>query len=212
MENQNQTTNQSQQINQPQYQQPVQPPYPQAPTPAPKKPWYKKWWVWVIVGVLVIGVIGSQINKKNESKTISSTSSSVTKSDDSDKQNKTDEDTKAEVEKNIVVYDNNGIKLTYKGYKEEVLPELTFLLENDSDKTYSIRAEDVSINDYMISTTILESIAPGKKVNTSMAMFKSDLEKNGITKIEKVEFKLHGTNSDDYTDKFESDVITITDP
>lgn len=93
----NQTTNQSQQINQPQYQQPMQPPFPQAPTPAPKKPWYKKWWVWVIVGVLVIGAIGSQINKEPESK--ATTSSSVSKDVNSDKQGKNDKDTKEEEKK-----------------------------------------------------------------------------------------------------------------
>ena len=35
------------------------PPQGQAPTEKPKKPWYKKWWIWVIVGVVLIGSYGA---------------------------------------------------------------------------------------------------------------------------------------------------------
>lgn len=38
---------------------------PQQPlTVKPKKPWYKKWWIWVIIGVVVFGVIGAVTPKK----------------------------------------------------------------------------------------------------------------------------------------------------
>lgn len=170
--------------------------------------------------VLVLGVIigvAETIAGKNkiydESKNVpSATIAAKTKNQESEKREEQKEEDPAETDKNIVVYDNNGIKLTYKGFKNDIMPELTFFLENSSDKTYMVSSDDVSINDYMISTTILEEVAPGKKVNTSMVMFSSALEDNNITKIEKVEFKLHCTNSDDYTDSFDSDVITITDP
>ena len=49
-------------------------------------------------------------------------------------------------------------------------------------------------------------------ITLKMTMFKSDLKDNGIEKLEKVEFKLHCTNSDDFLDSFESDVITINNP
>ena len=75
-----------------------------------------------------------------------------------------------------------------------------------------VSSEDVSINDCMISTAIIETVAPGKKSAVKMTMFKSDLKDNGIEKLEKVEFKLHCTNSDDFLDSFESDVITINNP
>ncbi|MFT8878546.1 MAG: hypothetical protein ABF913_03150 [Oenococcus sp.] len=37
-----------------------------------KKPFYKKWWFWVIIVVLVIGIGGSQVGKKSESNTSTS--------------------------------------------------------------------------------------------------------------------------------------------
>lgn len=123
------------------------------------------------------------------------------------------ETTAAEEEsKEVVVFDENGIKLTYTGYEEDIFPKLTFRLENNTKKSYMVHSEDVSINDSMISTSILETVAGGKKANVDMTMLKSDLEKNNITKIEKVEFKLKITNSDDFMDSFESGTITITNP
>ena len=41
--------------------------------PKPKKSWYKRWWVWVIVGVLVFGTVRVNANKTSKSKNLSST-------------------------------------------------------------------------------------------------------------------------------------------
>ncbi len=35
---------------------------PQSPAVAPPKPWYMKWWVWLIAAVVVIGGIGALVN------------------------------------------------------------------------------------------------------------------------------------------------------
>lgn len=35
---------------------------PQSPAAAPPKPWYLKWWVWLIAAVVVIGGIGALVN------------------------------------------------------------------------------------------------------------------------------------------------------
>lgn len=44
-----------------------------------KKPWYKKWWIWVIVAVVVIGGLGSSLSEKNSNKKDTPASSAVTK-------------------------------------------------------------------------------------------------------------------------------------
>ena len=112
----------------------------------------------------------------------------------------------------LVVFDDNGIKLTYTGYKEDIFPAFTFRIENSSDKSYMVSTKDVSLNDCMLTTSIIETVAPGKKSNVKMNMLKSDLEDNGITTREKLEFKLHCTNSEDFLDSFDSDVIVINNP
>lgn len=42
-------------------------------SPKPKKPWYKKWWVWMIIGVLFIGAIASQDEESSTAPTATPT-------------------------------------------------------------------------------------------------------------------------------------------
>ena len=115
-------------------------------------------------------------------------------------------------ELNLLVFDGNGIKLTYTGYEGGAIPKFNFLIENNSDKTYNVMSEDESINDCMITMGLIEKVAPGKKSAVSMSFFKSELEKNKIENIEKLEFKMHFSNADDFMETFDSDVITINNP
>lgn len=39
---------------------------PQPPASAPTKPWYQRWWVWVIAAALVVGGIGALIDPKGD--------------------------------------------------------------------------------------------------------------------------------------------------
>lgn len=57
-----------------------------------KKPIYKKWWFWVIIAVVAIGIIGS-INGGNESSTNTDNGSSVVQSGDETNNNTTDNKT-----------------------------------------------------------------------------------------------------------------------
>jgi hypothetical protein len=166
----------------------------------------KKTHILLIAGCLLVSSALCGCSSTGESKTSGNASEASAKTSVSAETSATEE------VKETVVYDEKGIKLTYTGFKEDIFPQLTFRLENSTDKSYMVSSEDVSINDSMITTSILETIAGGKKANVNMTMLKSDLEENGIEKIEKVEFKLKITNSDDFQDSFESGVITITNP
>lgn len=159
---------------------------------------------------LLIGALAATAVLSGCSTSKSSSESSTAEA--SSKTSVTVETTAPAEEKETTVFDENGIKLVYTGYTNEIFPTLTFRIENSTQNSYMVNSEDVSINDSMISTSILETVAGGKKSNVEMVMLDSDLKKNGIEKIEKVEFKLSVTNSDDFKDSFESGVITITNP
>jgi len=167
----------------------------------------KKLFSIILIAVLAVGVTAcsSRAPKEENANSQVSAQSAVESSA---------AETSKEEEKTVeqVLYDENGIKLTYLGYEEDIFPALKFRIENSSDKSYMVTTDDVSVNDSMISTSIIETVAPGKKSIAKMNMFSSDLEENGIEKIEKVEFKLHCTNSDDFMDSFDSKVLTITNP
>ena len=105
MNNQSQVPNRPQPPVQQQYQTPIQqsqqPPYQQsqAPEQKPKKPWYKKWWIWVIVAVVVIGAIGSQVDKKDSGTSSSSPASSVAADEKADDKAEEKKEEKAEEQK-----------------------------------------------------------------------------------------------------------------
>ena len=57
-----------------------------------KKPIYKKWWFWVIIVIVAIGIIGGSAGDK-ETSTDNSTDSSISQSDDKTDNNQTDDKT-----------------------------------------------------------------------------------------------------------------------
>lgn len=90
-----------------------------------------------------------------------------------------------------VIYEENGIKITVKGIDLDGSfygPELDFLIENDSEKTFTVQARNVSINGYMVDYNISADVAPQKKNNDSLTFFKSSLEQCGINRLQKSNF------------------------
>lgn len=193
----------------------------QAPLNAqrPRKAWYKRWYIWVAIGVVSTILLAyfspkSEKPTKETTATVETTAAANHDSNKAAKQTSAVKTTEAAAEsKELVVFNENGIKLIYTGYDDSLfIPAFTFVLENNSNKSFHVSSEDESINDSMISTGIWESVAPGKKTVCEMSVYKSDLEKNGIENIEKLEFKLHYFNKDDIMESYDSGVITITNP
>lgn len=116
----------------------------------------------------------------------------------------------AEEDKNTVLYDDNGIKVTYTGIEEHSISyDIKLLIENNTDVNYTVQAADFSVNGFMTTGLLSCSVAAKKKANDKIMIPKSQLEDSGITDIENVEFTLHIFNSDDWTNSIDSDPISI---
>lgn len=114
-----------------------------------------------------------------------------------------------------VVYEENGIKITVKNIDLDGSfygPELDFLIENDSEKNFTVQARNVSINGYMVDYNMSADVAPQKKNNDSLTFFKSSLDQCGIKQIAEIEFSLHIFNSDNWSDSYDSEMLTIKTP
>ena len=111
-----------------------------------------------------------------------------------------------------VVFEYEGIKITVTGWKEGGLfgPELLLLIENDSDQDITVQCRDSSINGYVVDSVMSDDVPIGKKSNTSITFYSSDLENNGITDIEEIEFRFHIFNQDTWDTIVDSDIIKIT--
>lgn len=147
----------------------------------PKKAWYKKWWIWVIVGVLLVGGIGSRFAKKTDkapsTNNISSQSQTTEQNADSTAQEKTEapkvEETKAtaaKTEKEFYVvgdsYESNGLTLTIDSCEKYV--DDNEFIHPESGNIF-IRAhmtfDNQSGKDRSVGTTLFKAYADNKSVD-----------------------------------------------
>lgn len=110
-----------------------------------------------------------------------------------------------------LVYEGSGVSVFYKGIEDGGLitdSKFKFLVVNNTDKTVNISADNMSVNDFAMTDLFHAECAPNKKTNEFIDVYKSDLEKNNITKIEKLEFSLK-CYDENYNTLWETDPITI---
>ena len=87
----------------------------------------------------------------------------------------------------MVIYDKNGIKITYKGLENQygITTSIKLLLENSNSEKYTVQTTDVSIDGFTYSTIMSTSIASNKKASDSVVILDSDFKENG-TSYEKI--------------------------
>ena len=111
-----------------------------------------------------------------------------------------------------VLYNANGIKIVVKTVDENSFWGTAVLLycENTSGKNVGISVEEMSINGFMMNPLFSTTVYNGKMSLDEITIFSSDLEENGITKIEEVELKFHIYNADTYSTIAALDAITFS--
>lgn len=111
----------------------------------------------------------------------------------------------------IVILDENGVKITAKGldYDGWMGPELKLLVENDREENITVQARSESCNGIMIDTILSVDVAAGKKANDTMTLMDTKLKEAGITTIKELAFQFHVYDSESYDDLFDSALITL---
>ena len=74
---------------------------------------------------------------------------------------------------------------------------LKVYLENKTDKELMFTVDDVSVNGFMCDPFWAETVAAGKKSNTTISWLKSNFEENGIQEVEDITFTLRIYDSND---------------
>ena len=111
-----------------------------------------------------------------------------------------------------VLVDTNDVKIVGKGLSDENSvfgPGVILYVENNSDKDITIQVRDVSVNGFMVDTSMSEDVVASKKAISAVTFFSSSLEENGITDITDVELYFHIFDQKSWDEIFDSDVITI---
>ena len=114
---------------------------------------------------------------------------------------------------NEVIFDEKGLKITYKGTEADDLnmgTDIKLAFENSSSKSYTVTVDDFSIDGYSISSICMLDVASGKSANDKIYVLDSYLEDNGLSadSIKQVTMKIAIIDSDSL-DTYKSDTITF---
>jgi len=168
----------------------------------------------VFLIILIPSFVGD--NKKNNDTNSNSGTVSINSSKENseiEKIEKTEDTEEIKHEAEQIIYDQNDIKITYKGFSQAGFfksVSFDFLIENNSSQNVLVTSENVSVNDFTIAEFLYEEIASGKKCNSGVKLYDYFLEENDIKNINKIEFNLKFLNPDTFETLFTSDKITIT--
>ena len=180
---------------------------PEAKPSKQKKPITKKWWFWVIIALVVIVIIGSAASggKDEDSPAVNAGTSTTAQSPS------VNTAVTEEAAKEIVIYEKDGIKITYVESSEDFLANnFKLLVDNQTSRNITVSTENLSVNGFSVDSWFYAQVAAGKKKNENLEIYSSSLTDNNIAKIENVEFSLHIIDNDTYDTIDDSDVITLS--
>ena len=134
-----------------------------------------------------------------ETKDVASSDGSETTADSSINDGAESSSSKADVSiDESVIVDQDGIKITATEYVSDSImgDGLKLLVENNSDKDYTVGCDALIVNDYMITDLFVSEIAAGKKANETMYLSSSSLSAAGIENVGKIEMYFHAYDSE----------------
>ena len=116
------------------------------------------------------------------------------------------------VNESTVLYDEEGIKITYQNYTVNDYGDfdINLLIENNSSKNVCVQTRDESINGYMMSAIISENVSVGKKSYTDMTFSAYELKENYISTIYDTEFSFHIFKQEDWETIDDSQSIKLS--
>lgn len=112
-------------------------------------------------------------------------------------------------------YDKNDVKMSVLNYEyfSSGDAELQFLFENNTEDGITIstdHSEDSLVNGLPIYLNVYSMLDPGEKTVYSMRIYKKDLEKAKIAKIDTISMNLYMKKDSNYKDTIKCNPFTIT--
>jgi len=154
-----------------------------------------KWIALVLCFTLfAIMALGSGSSSSSEKKDVVSS----TDSEEKDESTSDEQGTSTPTIEESVLIDGNGIKITAKEYVSDSIwgDGIKLLIENSSDKDYTVGCDALIVNDYMITDLFASEIAAGKNANETMYLSSSELKAAGIDSVGKIEMYFHAYDSE----------------
>ena len=125
-----------------------------------------------------------------------------------------DDYTPAPQEGGTELYSEDGVSVFYFPLDEDMFGlHLPIFIQNDSGRNIRVSADDLSVNDFMVTVLYSDSVNSGRMGIGEMMLSSSDLEELGIEsadEIESLEFTFRVSDPDTYDTIFRSDPVSIT--
>lgn len=113
------------------------------------------------------------------------------------KTNNTSKDNTSSIE-GETLFESNGVKIIGQYVDENSFwgSAIVLYVENNSDKNVIVQCDELSVNGFMITALMSDTVYAGKKCISDITLLESDLEENGITEISNVQtsFKILDEN------------------
>ncbi len=168
----------------------------------------KKLFLCLMATTLILsGCSGSENTSEPSEETVSE------ETENPESETKTEESiTDITIEEQLLL-EQDGIRVTATGIDTEgsfMGSELKLLIENESDKNITVQARNVSVNEYMVDTSMSADVASQKKINDALTFSESSLEECGISNIANIELSFHIFDSETWDTIFDSEIYHIT--
>lgn len=164
-----------------------------------------------LVSIVLYGCGGQQEIKENETVTIAGTDVKQIEDTIGSTEEETTKNTGASVTQQTI-FEQDGIKIAVTGLELDGSffgSELKLLIENDTDNGITVQARNVSVNGYMVDTSMSVDVASKKKSNDALTFMERSLEERGIEQIAEIDFSFHIFNSDSWDSLIDTEVIHI---
>ena len=152
------------------------------------------------------------VSETTEHTTVKTTEATTEATTKKETESEISETSKPENAGALVLYDDNGVKITHKktGEMSNCLA-IEVEIENNTDQDLVIQTKDFNVNDYMTRAAFSADVLAGKKAVERIRIMDEELQKNGMERsdIQKVEFRFT-FKTPKFEEVFEdSDIITL---
>lgn len=115
-----------------------------------------------------------------------------------------------------VAYDNNDIKIILKGVNTDRAysdgTEVIVYMFNGTDQKIAIRAKDVVVNGYDMTSAMNSTILPDKRAVDVVTIYKLDLKEHDIEEIDSIKVSFTIKDADNWETIDSTDLISVTLP
>lgn len=115
-----------------------------------------------------------------------------------------------------VAYDDNDIKIVFKGVNIDRAysdgAELMVYMYNGTDQKIAVRAKDVIVNGYTMTSAMNSTILPDKRAVDVVTIYKLDMEEHDIEEIDSIKVSFTIKDADNWETIDSTDMISVTLP